>query len=508
MGDTHGMDHEFERPSIGGPDATPTDAIPSYAPPATAPPSRSRRVGVIVGVVAVVAVLGAAVVAIASAGNGANTPDEAVRAFTQRASAEDIVGATRLLAPTEVGSAADLYDLVIRVAQKHKALGPDGKPLAGVDVQIRDLEVESTTLHSEVAKVRLVAGTLSVKADPAKMDPRIRAALNPDSGPADESITIAEIEDQIAQAATGLETDTTTPKISGVFLMTVKVDGKWYVSPTYTMFEYAREAFGLPAVDYDASRAARGPGATTPEDVVSSMIEFLNSVDTDTLADRIEKGESAADLGVRGALAPGEFGAYLDYLPVLAQLGPQLLGTANSSAGSGTSAGSATATTTPNSRVDTGTAGGLGALSGLGSIDPEDRQQIADAIRGVHGTWKWSADTATEKLADGRTKVVLRSGSLDLTARGSLADTDFDATVRGRLTKGVCAEATSRITVDGETHSDSTSGCLDPATDLGGLDLADGFFIVTVRRDGKWYFSPIETIVEYARLALEADLAK
>ena len=48
------------------------------------------------------------------------------------------------------------------------------------------------------------------------------------------------------------------------FVVTVRHDGRWYVSPAYTALEYAREVDGGPAAEFGSAQAA-DLGADTPE---------------------------------------------------------------------------------------------------------------------------------------------------------------------------------------------------------------------------------------------------
>ena len=106
-------------------------------------------------------------------------------------------------------------------------------------------------------------------------------------------------------------------QISGTFLMTVEEGGRWYVSPSYTLAEYGREAFGLPEPEFGAWRDQVGPGASSPSEVLESFAAAASALDSDLLADAIESGggNPIPELEVKGALAPGEFAALFDYAP-------------------------------------------------------------------------------------------------------------------------------------------------------------------------------------------------
>ena len=65
--------------------------------------------------------------------------------------------------------------------------------------------------------------------------------------------------------------------------MTVRHDGRWYVSPAYTALEYAREADGGPAAEFGSAKTATDLGADTPENAVSDALHAWQAGDWNRL---------------------------------------------------------------------------------------------------------------------------------------------------------------------------------------------------------------------------------
>lgn len=84
-------------------------------------------------------------------------------------------------------------------------------------------------------------------------------------------------------------------------------------------------------------------------------------------------------------------------------------------------------------------------------------------------------------------------------------DMDVDGTLNAEIYDGVCARGSStEVDYRERNQTNRFDACASPFPHT----AFDGFFIVTVKKDGRWYASITETLVEYARLALEDELAK
>ena len=66
------------------------------------------------------------------------------------------------------------------------------------------------------------------------------------------------------------------------FVMTVRHDGRWYVSPAYTALEYLREANDGPAADFGSADASK-LGSDSPDHAVQDALHALQAGDWDRL---------------------------------------------------------------------------------------------------------------------------------------------------------------------------------------------------------------------------------
>ena len=65
-------------------------------------------------------------------------------------------------------------------------------------------------------------------------------------------------------------------------MITVRREGRWYVSPMYTAFEYARESAEGPPADFGSADASK-LGADTPEHAVEDAMRALQAGDWNRL---------------------------------------------------------------------------------------------------------------------------------------------------------------------------------------------------------------------------------
>jgi hypothetical protein len=451
-----------------------TTPYPAPAPAAPAKRSKGARIGLGAGVVALVAVAGSLTVALSGSGAGADSPEEAVQDFAAAVSDEDVVGAITMMPPSEVGSAHELYEPLIELLVKNGELSPAGQPLAGVDIEITGLELESERIADGVGKVYLRGGLVTVDVTADQVDPVLRENgtvedTHEEFDLADAQQAIDEANGELSGLGEELGGGLGAGSLSGPFLMAIEEDGRWYVSPSYTLAEYAREALGLPAPEFGAWRDQVGPGAGSPSEVVESFAASMSSIDSAALAESIESGQPLTDLEVKGALAPGEFAALFDYLPSFEQWAEDMAG------------------------------------EDFGAGSDEAMQELADALRDVEFDVNVDVDTVERGIADDRVKVVFEHATIEIHAAGEFEGEAFALDLVTEVRDGLCADVSVSGTFDGESDSFEDSSCASdvfPGTDF------DGVFLVTVERDGGWYFSPTETLVEYARLAIDSELAK
>jgi hypothetical protein len=426
---------------------------------------------VVTGVVALAGVVASLAVALSGSGAGAESPEDAVRQFAAAVSDEDVVGALTMLPPSEVGSVHELYEPLVKLLVKTGELGPDGEPLAGVDIEITDLELETLDLAGGIGKVYVRGGKVTVDVTAAEADPVLREqGMIEDSHEEFDFATDGQqvIDDANGTLGSGFGEITggfaATGELSGIFLMTVEEGGRWYVSPTYSLAEYAREALGLPEPQFGAWRDDVGPGAGSPSEVVESFASALSGVDAEALRQAIESG-NPLELDMKGELAPGEFAALFDYAPSFEQWTEDLFGA--------------------------GFSGGA--------------NELADILEDIEFDMTVDVDVEEQPVADDRVKVVVRDATFELHAAGVIDGESGTVDLRADIRDGLCLDVTGQAVVDGEVESLDESTC---AYDLLPGGDFDGFFLVTVERGGSWYFSAVETLVEYARVAIDSELAR
>jgi hypothetical protein len=416
---------------------------PSYPAPPPAPARRSQgaRVGVGVGIVARGAVAGSLTVALSGSGAGAGSPEEAVEDFAAAVSDEDVVGAITMMPPSEVGSAHELYEPLIELLVKNGELSPAGKPLAGVDIEITGLELESQQLADGVGKVYLRGGTVTVDVTASEVDPVLReGGMVEDTH---EEFDLADAQQAIDDANSELG-GLADEFGGGVETAPSRARSSWpsgerslVREPTYTLAMRASPRAARP--DFGAWRTRSAWRRLTSE-VVESFAAAMASIDSATPPTPSSQGTDHRPRA-EGRLAPGEFAALFDYLPSFQQWAADLSG------------------------------------QDFGATTDQATQEIADALRDVDFDITIDVDTVEHRIADDRVKVVFDHATIEVHASGTVDDAPFKLDVVAEVRDGLCADVTASGTFDGETESWDDSGCADDV--FTGTDF-DGLFLVTV----------------------------
>ena len=141
------------------------------------------------------------------------------------------------------------------------------QPLAGVDLSVDNLQLSTETLGR-----RLRQGH-----DHQRRDLREHAhGRDVEAVAGRDQTTSNDTREGRPRASSRSSSDLPT------FVVTVRHDGRWYVSPAYTALEYAREADGGPAAEFGSAKAA-DLGADTPENAVSDALHALQAGNWDRL---------------------------------------------------------------------------------------------------------------------------------------------------------------------------------------------------------------------------------
>ncbi len=243
-----------------------------------------RTAGIGATIAALAGAIGFTTIALSGAGNaGAATPEDAVREFITATADEDILGMIDLIDPAEAPAMRTAVDEgraeAVGANLIDEGFSLDG--LDGLDLSFSDLDLVTESLGDGLAVVTAVAGSASWTFDPALF-------------PLGQQLQEAFAGDLVLTTRTARLDELVSPSM----LATVERDGRWFVSVSFTLAEYARQAadLALPATTLTAV------GADTPEAAADEF--FANLV--------------ALDLpGAFATAAPGEGDALLRYGPLL-----------------------------------------------------------------------------------------------------------------------------------------------------------------------------------------------
>lgn len=240
--------------------------------------SRSRLVGMGVGLVALV-VAGVFAVTMLSAPSGSATAEAAVERLFGAVGEEDVIGVLEALAPGERSALRPVEDL----ADELRRLGIvsddfDLEAVGGVDLQFDDLTFETEELGPGVAAVHITGGTVTASTDPQELP--IGPTLSKLLGHFD--------------AEPDFEATTTTENLAADAPMIVALDegDGWHASLSYTVAEGMRREAGEPVPAFgDGVEAA---GADSPEAAVRQAVEAVVDLDARRLISLVSPSEAAA----------------------------------------------------------------------------------------------------------------------------------------------------------------------------------------------------------------------
>lgn len=239
-------------------------------------PRRRRRAGVIAAVTALVGAAGFTTYSFLGASNdgGAATPQEAVTTFVSALEHEDLLGMIDVTLPEEVGALHAAVDSATADAKRIGLVstGFNASGVQGIDIAVDDLTLDTNFLEGGVAEVSVTGGRLSASFDPTAFPfgDKVRALLGSSSP---------------GQAATDLGASD-PPQL----LMTVERDGRWYVSVEYTAAEYVRRAAHLD----EPGPVTRTPvGFDSPQQAVDALFARLSALDLRAALDTFAPGEDA-----------------------------------------------------------------------------------------------------------------------------------------------------------------------------------------------------------------------
>ncbi|MEL6892586.1 MAG: hypothetical protein AAFP84_13375, partial [Actinomycetota bacterium] len=253
---------------------------------------RRRRLAVAAGVVGVVAA-GTIGVAFVSGGagssGGASTPEDALTEMVEAINQRDPLAAVDLMAPDELSGADAFVDELIPYLEE---LGDElGGDLETSTDLMSDLDVEYSLTAGDVSAERhggqaavvsfTLAGEGSIGFD--SLDASLLDELAPGMLPNERlegSFDPGDLEDAFPTPGNSLE------------LITVQVDGRWYISPFLTAGHWWVTADGLPAGEFDQVGVERPGAADTPSAAVEQYYAATLGVSgSDDVAGMLGGGE-------------------------------------------------------------------------------------------------------------------------------------------------------------------------------------------------------------------------
>jgi ketosteroid isomerase-like protein len=259
---------------------------PGPVAPQPGPPGPSRNPGLLKAIAIV-----AAIVLVATGGfavnrllvtqvNGASSATNSVKDFLGALEEEDWTRLGLLLPPDETdqlaGLIGDIGDLQSRLGSTVQS--PIDQ-FEGISVEISDLRLTSEAVEADLTKVSIERATIILTIDARTIESL--ADLVPDVDPA--AVGAVEIEVSIAgpevtyktttadDVETGTETVVVGDREQAPFLMSVRRDGGWFVSPTFTAAQYTAEELGWQTADPGPSEA----GYDSPEQALTGFVEGL-----------------------------------------------------------------------------------------------------------------------------------------------------------------------------------------------------------------------------------------
>ena len=234
--------------------------------------SRGRRLVVGLGVIAVVA---GGLFAVLSLGSDENAPEDPVRAMFEAAERSDVLGILAQLDPAERDVIKEpLSDLVDELNRLDVLKDADLGRITGIELEVKDLELESTKLRDDLATVRVTGGKGRYNIDLSEL---------PLGG---------FIRDLVGEEATGTESGAESLAEDDTKVTTVKRDGHWYVSIGYSIAENARESSGQSIDALGAGVPAHG--AESPEDAVRELVAAITEIDVRRMIELMPPDELAA----------------------------------------------------------------------------------------------------------------------------------------------------------------------------------------------------------------------
>ncbi|HEY3436419.1 MAG TPA: hypothetical protein VGK35_01910, partial [Actinotalea sp.] len=282
----------------------PAEFIPVTSEPFASPRrGRGARVAWWLGSAAVVLVAAGGVTAyslVFSKLGGAHSPEDAVSRLLAAVEAKDPVAVYGLLAPDEIQG---LKEIVEASAPEQSATASPVDTQALLDTLTITLEgqtLDVTQVDDGLARVEVSGGSMAIDADVDALSDLLNemaaSGLEAAGMPVPAADELRTMLDEALPASVDLaDLVMTTPSGEKVapFLMTVEIDGSWYVSPYMTVGEYAVTAAGLERAPMPATgtRAAYSTPEKAGAGLLDGLAAMFGSGDVEDLARTLAPAE-------------------------------------------------------------------------------------------------------------------------------------------------------------------------------------------------------------------------
>ncbi|MCB1039872.1 MAG: hypothetical protein KDA94_10140, partial [Acidimicrobiales bacterium] len=230
-------------------------------------------------------------------GDGADSPEGAVEQLFDAIDDEDAIGVVEALEPSE---RRILMDALEQLQTEGERLGLTSSDLdlhdvAGVDLRVDGLELQTEELRDDVVAVEIVHGTIASSGDidAFPLGPVVRGAMdrNDELEQLEGDDGGYAYEDGEFDLGMGIELDDEREDLAGGRLVAVRRDGGWHVSLLWSLAEGVRRD----ADDVDplppASEAIPARGASSAEDAVREAVRAATEVDVERLIELVDPDE-------------------------------------------------------------------------------------------------------------------------------------------------------------------------------------------------------------------------
>lgn len=273
-------------PQPGRPDMWSAGSGPAGGPPPSARRSLNPRLLALVAGVSVLALIGYLVVSglLGRGPSGAASPEDAVKGFVTALESKDIAAVAAALNPNEERQFVSLVEQVQKTAEV-AGVTQKGQELAGFDVKVTNVTYDTKNLSQRLARVDITGGKITVATgDKSKLPDALKSLT------VDPSVATLDL-GTLKTGTRGDQPEGTDRLGVRPFVMVVKEERGWFVSPLFTGAELLAQGQRVLGSYQDVL-----PTATTEKTAVDAVKAFLKAVaskDPDAVLARLTPQEQS-----------------------------------------------------------------------------------------------------------------------------------------------------------------------------------------------------------------------